>query len=88
MVGPSPVVINPGIDTIAVRYYVSNMKTVRLVYWRDGDYWIGHLDEYPDYQTQGTSLEELKANVLDIYADISAGLVPDARRAQVLELTV
>jgi len=26
--------------------------------------------------------------VLDIYADINAGLVPDARKAQVLELTV
>jgi hypothetical protein len=64
------------------------MKTVRLVYWRDGDFWIGHLDEYPDYSTQGTSLEELKADVLDIHGDISAGLVPDARRAQVLELTV
>ena len=64
------------------------MKTVRLVHWRDGDFWIGHLDEYPDHSTQGTSLEELKENVLDIHADISAGLVPDARKAQVLELTV
>jgi hypothetical protein len=64
------------------------MKTVRLVYWRDGDFWIGHLDEYPDYSTQGMSLQELMENVLDTYADISAGLVPDARKAQVLELTV
>jgi hypothetical protein len=64
------------------------MKTVRLVYWRDGDFWIGHLDEYPDNSSQGMSLEELKENVLDIYADISAGLVPDARKAEVLELTV
>ena len=77
-----------GIDIIAARHYVWSMKTVRLVFWRDGEYWIGHLDEYPDYQTQGTSLEELKANILDIYADISAGLVPEARKAQVLELTV
>jgi hypothetical protein len=77
-----------GIDIITARHYVLNMKTVRLVYWRDGEYWIGHLDEYPDYQTQGTSLEELKANILDIYADISAGLVPEVRKAQVLELTV
>jgi hypothetical protein len=64
------------------------MKTVRLVYWRDGDFRIGHLDEYPDYSTQGMSLEEVKKHVLDIYADISAGLVPDARKAQVLDLTV
>jgi hypothetical protein len=77
-----------GVDIIAARHYVWGMKTVRLVFWRDGEYWIGHLDEYPDYQTQGTSLEELKANILDIYADISAGLVPEARKAQVLELTV
>ena len=62
------------------------MKTVRLVYWRDGDFWIG-ISTNTRLLDTGKSLEELKENVLDIYADISRA-VPDARKAQVLELTV
>jgi len=27
---------------------------------------LGYLEEYPDYWTQGTSLEELKQNLLDL----------------------
>jgi hypothetical protein len=34
------------------------MKT-KYIYWKDGEFWLGYLDEYPDYQIQGTTLEEL-----------------------------
>ena len=34
------------------------MKSIRYVHWQDGDMWIGYLDEYPDYLTQGESLQE------------------------------
>ena len=36
----------------------------RYVYWQDGDMWIGYLEEYPDYKTQGESFEELKDNLI------------------------
>ena len=33
------------------------MKTVKFTSWQDGDFFIGFLNEYPDYQTQGLSKE-------------------------------
>ena len=39
------------------------MKRIKYVYWQDGDTWLGYLEEYPDYQTQGESREELKENL-------------------------
>ena len=35
------------------------MQTVRYVYWQDEDGWLGYLEEYPDYWTQGDSLDDL-----------------------------
>ena len=38
--------------------------------------WLRYLDEYPDYPTQGTSLEDLKEHLLDLYQDLSTGFIP------------
>jgi hypothetical protein len=57
------------------------MGTTRFIYWKDEDAWLGYLEEYPDYMTQGESLEELKENLRDIYADLVSGAVPCVRRA-------
>ncbi len=54
------------------------MKRVRFVHWQEGDTWLGYLEEYPDYWTQGKTLEELKENLKDIYEDVTAGHVPIA----------
>ncbi len=43
---------------------------------KEDDVWIGCLEEYPDYKTQGYSLEELKENLRDIYDDVTDGLIP------------
>ena len=32
------------------------MKHVSFTYWVDGDYYIGYLNDFPDYWTQGISL--------------------------------
>ena len=29
-------------------------------YWRDGEFYVGYLDMWPDHSTQGYSLEELE----------------------------
>src|SRR5687767_4554386 len=47
-----------------------------LRYWQDGDMWIGYLEEYPDYLTQGNSLDELRENLRDINADLASGAIP------------
>ncbi|KPK43258.1 MAG: hypothetical protein AMK72_13570 [Planctomycetes bacterium SM23_25] len=56
------------------------MKSVRYVHWQDGDTWLGHLEEYPDYMTQGESLEELQENLKDLYEDLTGGHIPGVRK--------
>jgi len=46
--------------------------TVKMVYWQDNRFWLGYLEEYPDYMTQGETLDELKDNLRDLYEDLSA----------------
>jgi predicted RNase H-like HicB family nuclease len=62
------------------------MKTVRFVYWQDDDMWLGYLEEFPDYMTQGESLQELEENLKDIYDDLVGGQVPCARRVGELKI--
>ncbi len=56
------------------------MQTVRYVHWKGEKLYVGYLQDYPDYMTQGETEEELKENLLDIYRDIASGLVENARR--------
>jgi predicted RNase H-like HicB family nuclease len=56
------------------------MTTARYVYWQDGEMWLGYLEEFPDYMTQGESLDELRENLKDIYGDLTSGQIPGVRR--------
>jgi predicted RNase H-like HicB family nuclease len=58
------------------------MKTTKFTYWQDGDYFLGFLNDYPDYQTQGTSKEELLSNLRDLLADLESGEVPYVRKVE------
>ena len=62
------------------------MKGLRYVYWQDGQFWLGYLEEYPDYMTQGESLEDLQDHLRDLYADLSSGHIPAVRKAAELEV--
>jgi hypothetical protein len=57
------------------------MASIGFTYWQDGETWLGYLDRYPDYMTQGTSLDDLKEHLLDLYKDLSAGVIPGVRAA-------
>ena len=48
--------------------------------------WLGYLEEYPDYWTQGETQGELQENLLDIYKDLSSGAVPHVRRVAELKV--
>jgi len=50
------------------------MDPVRYIYRQDGDTWLGYLEEFPDYMTQGETLEELKENLKDIHEEVTAGI--------------
>jgi predicted RNase H-like HicB family nuclease len=65
---------------------VGIMEKIRFVYWQEEEMWIGYLDEYPDYMTQGNTLDELKENLRDIYKDFKEGAIPNVRRVAELEV--
>ena len=52
------------------------MEKLGFVYYQEDKMLVGWLEEYPDYRTQGETLEELIKNLKDIYKDISAGQIP------------
>jgi predicted RNase H-like HicB family nuclease len=62
------------------------METKKYVHWQENDMWLGYFEEYPDYMTQGTTLEELKENLKDIYKELSSGAIPHVRRVAELEV--
>ena len=41
------------------------MKSAKYVYWQEDDSWIGYLEEYPGYWTQGRTLNKLEENLKD-----------------------
>ena len=57
----------------------------RYVFWEDDGVWLGYLEEYPDYMTQGISLEELKNNLKDIYNELTSGSLPCIHQVAELE---
>ena len=62
------------------------MEKTRFIYWHDDNWWLGYLEEYPDYMTQGETLEELKENLQDLYKDLSGGKIPCVRKVAELEV--
>ena len=63
---------------------MNSINTMKFVYWVDGEYYLGYLVDYPDYLTQGTSKNELVENLKDLFADLTSGKVPYARRVEEL----
>ena len=59
---------------------------LKYIYWKDDDYWLGYPEEYPDYITQGKSLEELKENLKDLYIELESGNIPSVRKIGELEI--
>lgn len=60
------------------------MKTLKFTYWKDGNFYLGFLNEYPDYHTQGMSKEELVSNLKDLLGDLESGDVPYIRKVEEL----
>ena len=47
---------------------------------------VGRLEEYPDYGTQGETLDELGANLLDLYKELACGQIPCVHKAGELSI--
>jgi hypothetical protein len=60
------------------------MTTLKFTCWQDGGYYLGFLNDYPDYETQALSKEELIANLRDLLVDLESGEVPYVRKVEEL----
>ena len=62
------------------------METRKFVYWQEENMWVGYMEEYPDYMTQGETLDELKENLKDVFKKMSSGTIPHDRKVAELEV--
>lgn len=63
------------------------MNVVKIVYWEDQGTWVGYLQDYPDYWTQGETLDDLREHLKDLYHDIVGGHIAGIRRVEELVVT-
>jgi predicted RNase H-like HicB family nuclease len=62
------------------------MTNIKYIYWQDEEMWLGYIEEFPDYMTQGETLAELEVNLKDLYADLTGGKVPGVRHVAELQI--
>ena len=64
------------------------MAMIKFVHWQEADgTWMGYLQDYPDYWTQGESFDDLKAQLLDLYQDVTSGQIPGIRKVDDLVIS-
>jgi len=76
----------PIVASVAPEYTVT-MKAMRYVYWQHDDMWLGYLEQFPDYWTQGKTLDELQVNLKDLYQELTSGNIPEVRRVAELQVS-
>ena len=61
-------------------------RSIKFVHWKEGDFYLGYLQDYPDYWTQGRTLSDLKEHLADLHNDVSGGTIPGIRKVGELVL--
>jgi len=62
------------------------MRAVKYTFWQDGKFFIGFLNDYPDYETQGFSKEELLENLRSLLTDVESEEIPFIRKVEELAI--
>ena len=62
------------------------MRTVKYTFWRDDEFYLGFLNDYPDYETQAYSKEELLNNLKSLLEDIESEEIPYIRKVEELAI--
>ncbi len=62
------------------------MNVLKIVVWQEDDGWLGYFQDFPDYWTQGDTLEDLKEHLRDLHRDLIGGTIPGIRRVEDLEV--
>jgi predicted RNase H-like HicB family nuclease len=61
-----------------------DMRVERFTYWQDDEVFLGFLNDYPDYCSQGETKEELIENLRSLLEDLTSGEVPFIRKVEEL----
>lgn len=62
-------------------------QKVKIVCWKGNEFWLGYLQDYPDYWTQGETLTDLKDHLKDLYKDVTSGEIPGIRKVEDLVIS-
>jgi hypothetical protein len=68
------------LEAVARRAGAQQPLTVKYVSWEEDGGWLGYLQDYPDYWTQGETQEDLKEHLRDLYVDLTSGQLPGIRK--------
>ncbi len=63
--------------TVQIIIKVIAMEYKKFIYYQDKEMFIGWLEDFPDYKTQGETLDELEDNLKDIYEELTIGRIPN-----------
>jgi hypothetical protein len=62
-------------------------QSTKIVIWEQDGGWLGYLQDYPDYWSQGDSLDDLKDHLKDLYDDLTSGQIPGIRKVEELVIS-
>jgi len=52
----------------------------KYVHWKDGEMWVGYLEEYLDYLALGITINESEEILRDIYKELDSSIIFCVRR--------
>ncbi|WP_419551243.1 type II toxin-antitoxin system HicB family antitoxin [Candidatus Poriferisodalis sp.] len=64
----------------------AGVRTTKIVYRQEDEWWLGYLEEFPGYWTQGETLKDLEERLRDLHADLTSGELSGVRRVADLTL--
>jgi hypothetical protein len=72
---------------VRIRNTIRSMETKKFIYYEEDGMFIGWLEEYPDYRTQGQTFDELQEHLREIYEDLTCGAIACVRRVGDLSIS-
>ena len=62
------------------------MDAQTYICWQDETMFIGYLEAFPDYWTQGETVKALGENLRDIFTELTSGTIPCTRKVAQLQI--
>ena len=53
--------------------------SVKIIVWEEDGAWLGYLQEFPKYWTQGKTLDDLREHLRSLYQDLTGDREPPPR---------